>query len=172
MNSIQLFTTNIFIGVFVSMGHGRGPYTKVDFITQYNRTMYLNLDKNITCKDGCKRRSNSTRRVIIDPITIVPVLQDVPQKKTQKKIQPQVQKKVQSQAQKKVQSQAQKKVQPQVEKPQAEKPTTYLRNGYYSQPILKTHLRGSPLVKNLAAYNPPDRYCYSIVSSIKSIVGI
>ena len=151
----------IFIGVFVSMGHGRGPYINVDFITQYNRTMQSNLDKNITCKDGCKRRSNSTRRVIIDPITIVPVLQDVPQKKTQKKIQPQVQKKVQPQVEK-----------PQAEKPQAEKPTTYLRNGYYSQPILKTHLRGSPLVKNLAAYNPPNRYCYSIVSSIKSIVGI
>lgn len=153
MNATASFLAILFIGIFMStcLGKTCGPMTKVEFIRQYNRTMYSNLDKNITCKDGCNRRSNSTRRVIIDPITTVPVLQDVLQKKTQKKIQPQVQKKVQ---------------------PQAEKPTTYLRNGYYSQPILKTHLRGSPLVKNLAAYNPPNRYCYSIMSSIKSIVGI
>jgi len=113
------FLAILFIGVFVSMGHGRGPYTNADFAGQYNQTMQSSLDKNITCKDGFNRRSNSTRRVIIDPITVVPVLQDVPKKKTQKIFQPQVQ----------------KKIQPQAEEPQAEKPPTYLRNGYYSQLI-------------------------------------
>lgn len=145
------FLAILFIGVFVSMCHGRGPYNNTDFTRQYNRTatkMPSECNTNITC-NACKRLSKNASNVIIDPITVVPVLQDEPRPQLQKKFQPQVQK-----------------------KPQEEKPTTHLRNGYYSQPILKTHLRGSPLVKNLAAYNPPNRYCYSIMSSIKSIVGI
>jgi hypothetical protein len=139
MNATASFLAILFIGIFMStcLGKTRGPMTKVDFIGQYNRTMQSSLDKNITRKDGCNRRSKNIHSVIIDPITVVPVLQDVLQ-----------------------------------QKPKKEKPTRHLRSGYYSQPILKTHLRGYPLVKNLAAYNPPNRYCYSIMTSIKSIVGI
>lgn len=149
------FLAILFIGVFVSMGHARGPYNNTDFTRNYNQNttkMPSDCNTNITC-NACKRVSKNKSNVIIDPITTVPILQDVPRPQVQKRFQPQVQKKVQK-------------------KPKQEKPTTYLRNGYYSQPILKTHLRGSPLVKNLAAYNPPNRYCYSIMSSIKSIVGI
>jgi len=129
-------------------------------------------NKNLTC-NACRRRANSTvSGIIIDPITNVPILHEVPQaKKVQKKIQKKVQKKVQ----KKTQSQSQpSKVQPNAQPvfQEAIKPHTNLRNGYYSQPIFKTYLRGTPLVQNLAAYNPPNRYCYSIISSIKSIVGI
>jgi hypothetical protein len=136
--------------------------------------MPSDCNTNITC-NACKRRGNFTRKVVIDPINTVPVFQNVPQpqapSQAQKKAKPQVQKKIQKKVQPQVQKKAKPAQQPSID-PIQDKPTTYLRNGYYSQPILKTYLRGSPLVKNLATYNPPDRYCYSIMHSIKSIVGI
>lgn len=162
------FLPIIFIGVFIAMvaSHPYDPSFKSDSIRQYNRTavkMPSERNTNITC-NACKRGSKNIRRVIIDPITTVPVFQDVPRpqapSQAQKKIQPQPQ----------VEKVQKPETRPQVEEPM--QPTRHLRNGYYSQPILKTYLRGTPLVQNLAAYNPPDRYCYSIMHSIKSIVGI
>jgi hypothetical protein len=165
------FLAIIFIGVFIYLGEGHpyDPIFKSDSIRQYNQTtakMPSIHNTNITC-NACKKRTNNTkniRRVLIDPVTVVPVLQDVPKppapSQAQKKVQPQPQ----------VEKVQKPETRPQVEEPM--QPTRYLRNGYYAQPILKTYLRGSPLVKNLAAYNPPDRYCYSIMHSIKSIVGI
>ena len=164
------FLPIIFIGVFISMvaSHPYDPIFKSDSIRQYNRTvakMPSERNTNITC-NACKRGSKNIRRVIIDPITTVPVFQDVP--RPQPPSQPQ--KKVQPQPQPQVEKLQKPETRPQVEEPM--QPTRHLRNGYYSQPILKTYLRGTPIVQNLAAYNPPDRYCYSIMHSIKSIVGI
>lgn len=52
------------------------------------------------------------------------------------------------------------------------RPTTHLRNGYYSPPILKKNLRGNLLPENDATYNPPNRFCYSIMHAIKSLAKI
>ena len=163
------FLDIIFVVGFISMAtsHPYDPIFKSDAIRQYyNRTvtkMPSERNTNITC-NACKRRTKNIRKVLIDPITAVPVFQDVPRPQAPS----QVQKKIQPQPQ--VEKVQKPETQPQVEEPT--QPTRHLRNGYYSQPILKTYLRGTPLVQNLAAYNPPDRYCYSIMPSIKSIVGI
>jgi len=164
------FLAIIFIGLHMStcLGKTYGPLTKSEFNRQYNQTttkMPSECNTTITC-NACRRRANVTkniRRIIIDPIAVVPVFQDVPRPQAPS----QGQKKVQPQAQP---SQSQPETRPQVEEPV--QPTRHLRNGYYSQPILKTYLRGFPPIQNLVVHNPPDRYCYSIMHSIKSIVGI
>ena len=52
---------------------------------------------------------------------------------------------------------------------------TNLRNGYVSKPNKNTktssrNLRGTPDKNNNSVYNPPNRYCYIILRSIKALV--
>jgi len=55
---------------------------------------------------------------------------------------------------------------------ETKKPTTNLRNGEYSNPLMKNNLRGTPHPQSFATYNPANRYCYSILHTIKHIVGV
>ena len=55
---------------------------------------------------------------------------------------------------------------------ETKKPSTNLRNGEYSNPLMKNNLRGTPHPQSFATYNPPNRYCYSILHTIKHIVGV
>ena len=51
-------------------------------------------------------------------------------------------------------------------------PNKNLRNGEYSNQLMKNNLRGTPPHQSFATYNPPNRYCYSILYIIKHIVGV
>jgi len=55
---------------------------------------------------------------------------------------------------------------------ETKKPITNLRNGDYSNPLMKNNLRGTPYTQGFATYNPANRYCYSILHTIKHIVGV
>uniref|UniRef100_A0A6C0D972 Uncharacterized protein n=1 Tax=viral metagenome TaxID=1070528 RepID=A0A6C0D972_9ZZZZ len=52
---------------------------------------------------------------------------------------------------------------------------TNLRNGYVSKPNKNTktssrNLRGTSIADNKSVYNPPNRYCYIMLRSIKALV--
>jgi hypothetical protein len=149
----------IFIAVFMCdcFGKTRGTLTQSKFNIEYIQTttkMPSECNTNITC-NACRRYANITkniRRVIIDPITTIPVKM-VP---VQQPFQPNTH------------------TEPIAENPKhvPEKQIRSLRNGYYSQPILKTYLRGFSPAQNLVLHNPHDRYCYNVMQSIKYIIGI
>jgi len=69
--------------------------------------------------------------------------------------------------------------QPTITKPQKKDVRTVkrtnLRNGYVSKSnknakTSSRNLRGTPMPDNKSVYNPPNRYCYSIMRSIKALV--
>jgi hypothetical protein len=157
-----MFTTKSFLFIIfilasrlsICLAKTYGPSTKSEFIRQYNRTYATNMpssfNTSLTC-NACNKQTSLNRRVIVDTIAIIPVFQEVSLKKNQSPAHPK----------------------PSVVDSRQNKPTSHLRNGYYSQPNLKIYLRGSPvLLQNDKSYNPRDRYCYNIMQSIKSIIGM